>query len=229
MNRHESRHLPTRELVMIIGLGSLALSKRRLQRENARLRHEVTHDDLTGLLTKRAFLAKVNRRLENAQPHQVHALLLGDVDSFKAINDKHPGGHAEGDQVLATIGATLKQHTRHQDQADDLLAWGRGDDVHSSRLGGDEFAVFAELTTRDPSVASLSPEQRLGTFVARLSSDLSLPFEGRQDLKELGFGISISGTLYQPGDTANSMLERAEQELRPVKVAHHRVQGTYRS
>lgn len=76
--------------------------------------HTATHDPLTGLLNRAGLAA--------AWATGPDAVLLVDLDGFKAVNDTH--GHAAGDEVLVTVAARL----------------GRLPGVTWVRLGGDEFA-----------------------------------------------------------------------------------------
>jgi diguanylate cyclase (GGDEF)-like protein/PAS domain S-box-containing protein len=88
-------------------------------------------DDLTGLKNPRAFkedaatLLKLSRRMRAPC-----ALAFLDLDDFKSVNDAQ--GHAEGDRLLALVGATLLESTRSTDPA--------------GRLGGDEFALLLPNT-----------------------------------------------------------------------------------
>ena len=87
-----------------------------------RLRHELTHDALTGLANRGLFRESLAAALAAGEA----TVLLVDLDDFKAINDSL--GHAVGDQLLiATAGA---------------LCTAVGDDGLPVRLGGDEFAVL---------------------------------------------------------------------------------------
>lgn len=86
-----------------------------------RLGTMATSDGLTGLLNRRAF--DRHRRLAPGR-----ALLLADIDRFKAVNDTF--GHQRGDQVLCQAARTL---------AAVIAARGKGE-VY--RLGGEEFAVL---------------------------------------------------------------------------------------
>lgn len=91
------------------------------------LRHDAMTDPLTGLYNRRAFEAELERSVSNAHRYdRPSALLLIDLDSFKAVNDKM--GHQVGDQVLAHVASILKQNTR----TNDVVA----------RVGGDEFCII---------------------------------------------------------------------------------------
>ena len=91
-------------------------------------------DALTGLANRGRFelalAGEVERALRYARPL---ALVLGDLDAFKALNDEH--GHAAGDAALARVGAALRGLSR----ASDVTA----------RIGGDEFAVILPETGPD--------------------------------------------------------------------------------
>lgn len=87
------------------------------------LRVLAERDYLTGLPNTRAFEAAITRRLEAARPF---ALLIGDMDRLKAINDEH--GHSEGNDTLRRLAEALG------------AALGADDEV--ARVGGDEFAVL---------------------------------------------------------------------------------------
>jgi diguanylate cyclase len=85
-------------------------------------------DFLTGLPNTRAFEAAITRRLEADVPF---ALLIGDMDRLKAINDER--GHSEGDETLQRLAEVLGG------------AIGAEDEV--ARVGGDEFAVLTPART----------------------------------------------------------------------------------
>jgi len=100
------------------------ITAQKLQSE--RLEHLAGHDPLTGVANRRRLIAELERRLAHAGRHgERGAVLLLDLDGFKAVNDCD--GHASGDRVLTGIAAALERRMR----ATDLLG----------RLGGDEFAA----------------------------------------------------------------------------------------
>lgn len=86
------------------------------------------HDSLTGLNNRRSFNRQFERLWRQAQREQRSlALLLCDIDHFKAYNDHY--GHQAGDNVLQRIGSLLQDAARRPlDMA--------------VRLGGEEFAVL---------------------------------------------------------------------------------------
>jgi len=98
----------------------------RVSRE--RLRHEATHDPLTGVANRSLFRERLERALAVRDRARPLILLFVDVDGFKAVNDNH--GHAEGDIVLRNVAARLENNVRPEDTV--------------ARLGGDEFGVLID-------------------------------------------------------------------------------------
>jgi diguanylate cyclase (GGDEF)-like protein len=99
-----------------------------------RLRVLAERDFLTGLPNTRAFEAAIARRLEAGTPF---ALLLGDMDGLKTINDSQ--GHAEGNDALRRLAVMLGSSLRPEDEV--------------ARVGGDEFAVLTVLARTDEAAA----------------------------------------------------------------------------
>ena len=98
------------------------------------LRELATKDQQTGLLNNRSFVSAVEERL--AAGRRV-ALLVGDLDRFKNVNDRY--GHLVGDEVIAHVGETLR------DIFDDIALLGR--------MGGEEYAVMVECPFVDEEMA----------------------------------------------------------------------------
>jgi diguanylate cyclase (GGDEF)-like protein/PAS domain S-box-containing protein len=92
-----------------------------------RLEHLVDHDYLTGLFNGRRFEQALAQEVKSAARYGGGgALLLLDLDHFKAVNDQF--GHKAGDDLLKTVAAALRGRIRETD----VLA----------RLGGDEFGII---------------------------------------------------------------------------------------
>lgn len=143
-------------------------------------------DELTGINNRRAFMDLGHQALEHAQRyHRPLALVMFDIDRFKAINDTH--GHAAGDRVLQAVGATILRAVRSPDIP--------------GRLGGEEFAVLLPETDGAEAL----------TFAERLRRDLSalaVTHNGATISFSCSFGVATCGeddildTLLTRGDAA---------------------------
>ncbi len=100
----------------------------------SRLNHLADHDDLTGLLNRRAFESALAEILELIPKRESAATLCFiDLDQFKLVNDG--GGHDAGDQLLKEVADTFGR----QLDKDTLVA----------RLGGDEFGIILRMGIND--------------------------------------------------------------------------------
>ena len=117
--QHATAFVGATGAAMLLGL-QVALSWARGRRLRERLRVEAERDPLTGLLNRRSLHAQASRMLAEARTkRQKAALLLLDLDHFKAINDEH--GHAVGDAVLRDVAEVLTREIRRDDLA---CRWG---------------------------------------------------------------------------------------------------------
>lgn len=161
--------------------------KASLMRDNRSLAAKALSDPLTGLANRSAFSARLTQRLDQPHEHERFALLFLDGDRFKCINDNW--GHAAGDEVLKAIGSRLLSLASEQD----LVA----------RLGGDEFAML---------VSSRTSEAQLQQLMQRIDDTI-----GEHILIAEGMPVTTSVTIgyawSQPGDTVESILERADMNM----------------
>jgi len=126
-------------------------------------------DQLTGLHTKRHFTGELESHLARCRRTQEPlALLICDLDHFKAVNDRH--GHLTGDLVLAEVAATLRGAIRGYDTG--------------FRYGGEELCVIAPKTSL-PDALRLA--ERLRQAVARL--ELRAP-DGQRVPVTASFGVA---------------------------------------
>ncbi len=106
----------------------------RLYRQTLQLESLAATDPLTGLSNRRKFDESLTHEIERCQRSQSElALVMIDIDDFKAYNDTY--GHGKGDDCLVTVAHILKNSAR------------RGTDL-CCRLGGEEFAIILGETDR---------------------------------------------------------------------------------
>lgn len=112
---------------ILLANGLLVLTQERVAQK---LRDTVSHDTLTGALSRSVILDMLGvARASVARNGDRWAVIMIDIDRFKAVNDEH--GHAVGDEVLKNVVATMRDHLRL--------------DSHLGRYGGEEFLVVARI------------------------------------------------------------------------------------
>ncbi|WP_433219915.1 diguanylate cyclase domain-containing protein [Dactylosporangium sp. CS-047395] len=136
------------------------------------LRHQATHDSLTGL-ANRALLAE---HMSTLPPAGRLSILVLDLDGFKQVNDRH--GHHAGDELLVVAARRLAACVRAEDLA--------------VRLGGDEFAVVLPHTDAaraghlaDEVTAALSRPYAVAGTVARVGASVGVATGTPADLDAL--------------------------------------------
>ena len=151
-------------------------------------RREATTDPLTNLANRRVFDRVLRNWMGPNRPPFVMAML--DVDDFKSINDRH--GHGTGDKVLVAVAETLVKSLRPED----LVA----------RLGGDEFALLAAP------LGLQQAQERFSGIVGAIGKACA-PFLADGTTATVSLGLAE----FSAGDTAESLLKRADQALYEAK------------
>ena len=158
----------------------------------AMVRHQASHDMLTGLPNRMLFQDRLHVAIQRTQRHHGHfALACIDIDGFKNVNDTH--GHAAGDALLQDIATRLSMHLRSNDTV--------------ARLGGDEFALILE-DLEDPQLAL----QLCQKLCVALGEPYTLRVNGCSI--EVHIGASIGIAPYLPSDRHD-----ADEQL--VQAADH--------
>lgn len=163
-----------------------------LSQSRQKIRHQSTHDALTGLPNRAQFVESLQEALEKAQKRKTKTgVLTMDLDRFKAINDSL--GHTIGDKLLQELSGRLSKVTR----GEELLA----------RFGGDEFAVLMPVLKRpsDPS--------RLAN---RILKSLREPFkfDGYELYVDTSIGIAVGP---KNGTTPEQLLRNSDIALYRAK------------
>jgi two-component system, cell cycle response regulator len=173
----------------------------RRKRYTERLRSDVQHsielaitDSLTGLHNRRYMESHLDTLVSQALARgKPLAVLLADIDHFKAVNDTF--GHGVGDEVLKEFARRLRRNTRGADFA--------------CRLGGEEFVVVMPET--DAGLASLVAER----FRQRIAEE---PFPIRSGAEHVSITVSVGVAAVQgPEDGQGRLLERADEALYDAK------------
>jgi diguanylate cyclase (GGDEF)-like protein len=160
--------------------------------ENARRYREARQmaetDALTGFFNQRYFHETLRREALRAQRYDRRlALLILDLDDFKAVNDRI--GHLAGDAVLAQVAERLRNSIRSVDVG--------------CRVGGDEFGVIMpESTAEDAEQLFQRMHDAVGT----------MPVPGGSRVR-----ISAGIAELRHGETAAGLFERADSALYRAK------------
>ena len=151
-------------------LDQLESWQHQLERENASLAHQASHDALTGLPNRAFFESRLLGSMREARDSQTQmAVLFLDSNRFKEINDQL--GHAAGDAVLIAIAQRLRAQLRE------------GDTV--ARLGGDEFAVLLKPIHHEDDAVLIADK-----IIDSMHKPIALP-EGGSITTSLSIGIAL--------------------------------------
>ena len=152
------------------------------------------YDPLTGIMNRRAFSTALEDVLQRAAAEATEvALVLLDVDHFKAINDQR--GHAVGDLVLETLGTHLARFAGAED--------------HIARWGGEEFVLAMSRTSAE---RARERAEQLRNSIAEL--DILAPDGGPVRITaSLGLGS------WRRGEHSDALVERADKAMYQAKVS----------
>jgi diguanylate cyclase (GGDEF)-like protein len=155
-----------------------------------RLQYLAEHDDLTGLLNRRALIAYLDDRLADGKPGPV-ALLFLNLDRLKAVNDHL--GHKAGDRFIEAFAQLLRDAA----DASSVIA----------RFGGDEFVIVPSVPMDSQDAEALAV--RLQTGVHQ---------QVAVDAETITRTVSIGVAVGAPGrDNASDLLRRADQAVVSAK------------
>lgn len=175
---------------------ALRQSQQQLLETNLELQRLTNSDGLTGLSNRRYFDEYLGAEWRRAQREQSQlALLMIDVDSFKAFNDTY--GHVAGDDVLRRVAGVIRDNCA---RPADLPA----------RFGGEEFAMV--LPSTSPGGARLLAEK-----ARRAIEGLQIPHAG--STASAYVTVSIGGAVLVPATDIpyNKLVETADVGLYTAK------------
>ena len=175
-----------------LGLGFAELSSE-LDATAQSWREQAERDFLTGLGNRTRLLSDLPRELGRGPDHgELLALLLIDIDGFKAVNDSL--GHHSGDALLREAALRI---------GDCALA-----PAAAYRLGGDEFAVLVPHLQSAEAALALAQRITLGLQMVRIVDGRPLP---------IGASVGIALSPYARPIPASEMLIRADIALFDAK------------
>jgi diguanylate cyclase (GGDEF)-like protein len=158
----------------------------------ARLSHQASHDDLTGLANRTLLADRLNQALTHARRDgSLMALIFIDLDHFKVVNDTL--GHRTGDKLVQHVARQIVAAVRE------------GDTV--ARVGGDEFVVLLFAPESEDVVVEV---------VTRLIAEVSRPVVIEDH--ELCVGCSVGISLYpRDGTDSAALLMNADAAMYRAK------------
>ena len=184
-------------------LGRIAHGNRRLAEKMDEVAQLAWRDPLTRLANRLQFRDRLTQALAAAgRSRSAVALLLFDIDGFKAVNDTH--GHEAGDALLQEIGNRIGRHVR---QADTFARW-----------GGDEFVILME------GVHERSDAVRVAEMVLQTVREIDLfPGSGLRIGASIGIVLATAGGAEAPNP--DELLRRCDRAMYEAKRAG---KGCYR-
>ena len=159
------------------------------------VRHQATHDALTGLPNRVLFRERLEAAIVVADGGgSPFALAYVDIDGFKGVNDGH--GHAAGDELLKAIALRIDGRTRGSDTV--------------ARLGGDEFAILLH-DTADASGALA----RCQTLCDAVAEPYTLHVGDQRIAARVGASIGV--TMFKPGTAYDDIVAVADGAMYEAK------------
>ncbi len=158
----------------------------------SQLKHQATHDGLTGLVNRTLFSDRLRHAVASARRHgQPVALAFIDLDRFKLVNDSF--GHEAGDIVLKEVAKRLLASVRDIDTV--------------ARLSGDEFVVLFE---------GLDTADIVTQMMERILPAISQPFSlsGEEIVLTCSAGISVYPA---DGEDGDAVLRNADTAMYRTK------------
>ncbi len=173
---------------------ALALARERASARAEAYAHAAAVDPVSGLFNRRYFHVRLEEELQRSRRHEIPlALLMMDIDDFKAVNDAY--GHLVGDVVIKEAAEIVRRAVRVFDVC--------------TRFGGEEFAVIMPASSDETATA----------VAERVRARVAAFRPAERGLEALQVSVSIGLALSEPGMTARDLVTRADEALYAAKRA----------
>jgi diguanylate cyclase (GGDEF)-like protein len=183
-------------VICVAGAWNLEHARRTAWLEGQRLAETALQDGLTGIHNRRRFDEHLQRAwAQGVRERKPIALLFGDLDHFKAFNDRY--GHQAGDEALKAVAGVLARFAR---RPLDLAA----------RYGGEEFAVILFDTGREHA-------ERIGAEILESVRQLGIPHQGSGAAPVLTISLGIACVLPAARRSRAGLVQLADQALYAAK------------
>lgn len=194
-DRLDDRPFTRRDVATLAALAApaaLVLARERAMTRAEAFAHAAALDAVSGLFNRRYFHARLEEELQRSRRHEIPlALLMIDIDDFKAINDRY--GHLAGDAVIKGAADIVKRAVRVFDVC--------------TRFGGEEFAV----------VMPGSHEDNAAAVAERIRARIASYRTADRALEGLNVTVSIGLAVSSPGMSARDLISRADDALYGAK------------
>lgn len=189
----QTMHMQTSMHTLQHQLNSSLQEVSELKNEIMKAKQEAISDGLTGLMNRKGFDTALHQCLDAVATDDT-CLVIADIDFFKRVNDSY--GHLFGDKVIQAVGRILKTVS--------------GNLYTAARYGGEEFVLLLPHT-------SVEVALNIAENIRRQVAAIAIKSGATQRLIS-NITISLGVAAYQPGESADSFITRADQALYTSKA-----------
>lgn len=160
------------------------------------LNRQISTEPLTGLNNRRELVKFLQREIKEINRSTVLALIMIDIDHFKAVNDTY--GHAQGDAVLVLTADVLKESCK-------------GTPAFLARIGGDEFCI----------VLPAENMRAVEGLIAEVYRSVAKRNMAQREAMPLSLSVGYSVWNAESGESPEALYKRADAEMYAVKRAKY--------
>jgi len=184
-----------REAAANVAMANLRITT--LEQELNEARDRALHDGLTRLYSRTALDLRLKAAVAQRDAAVPWCFVIGDVDHFKRVNDEF--GHVAGDRLLAKVARRLEESLRREDEIGFI-----------ARYGGEEFGIILPRT-------SLELAARVAERIRAAIVGAAWEVGSEDGPHPVRLTISMGVAEFRPGDTPESLVQRADAALYRAK------------